>query len=189
MSNYKSHSVHLTENQKTKLHRAVKTGSPVSLKLSHAHLQGSHPLPLTDTQIKHIVKSHADNVGYVLNLSVSQVKHIVTGGFLPILLAGLGALATGALSGAASYGVSKGLSSAFGRGFGESYIQNASAMGKGTLIPMPHKPINYHQPIAQKTYKKKVQNSQMMGNGFGFQGQGLFNYGQNPIRGSGMVPL
>lgn len=190
MSNYKSHSVHLTENQKTKLHRAVKKGSPVSLKLSHQHLHGSHPLPLTDTQIKHINKASMDGVGYVLNLSTPQVKHIVTGGFIPLLLGALGALATGALSGAASYGANKLLTRVAGNGFGESYIQNASAVGKGALVPSySHKPINYHQPIPSTTYKKKVPKSKAMGQGLGFQGSGIFQYGQPPTRGSGMVPL
>lgn len=157
MSNYKSHSVHLTEGQKTKLSRAVKKGAAVSIKLSHQHLHGAHPLPLTDTQIKHINKASTDGVGYVLNLSNPQIKHIVSGGFLPLLLAGLGALATGALSGAAGYAVNKGLSSAFGKGFGENYIQNASAIGKGALIPTyDHKPVNYHQPMKSQTYKKKA---------------------------------
>lgn len=167
MSKYISHSVGLTENQKTKLRRAVKQGSTCSFKLSHAHLSGSHPLPLTQTQINHLHKARADGVGYVLNLSVAQVKHIHEGGFLPLILGALGALATGALSGAAGYAANRVLTKVVdGHGFGESYIQNASAVGKGN--------------------KKKQQH----GMGMGFStGQGLFQYGQPPARGRGMVPL
>lgn len=177
MSKYTSHSVHLSDNQKAKLNRAIKAGQPLAIKLSHAALHGEHPLPLTDTQLKAIAKHQAQGSGYTLNLSVPQIKHIVTGGFLPILLAGLASLATGALSGAAGYAVNRGLGEAFGRGYGEAHIQNSAVVGKGTRSKkkaLGGMTTNLSAPIGQ---------------GFGFQGQGLFQYGQNPVRGSGMVPM
>ncbi len=198
-SAYKTHGVKLTDGQKTKLHRAVKSGTPVSLKLSHASLQGPDSLPLTDTQIKHINKSYKDGSGYILNLSLPQLKHIVSGGFLPILLGALGALATGALSGAASYGATKLLKHVTGEGFGESYIQNASVVGKGVNYPSPaykgKHPINYKKPIQQADLKvfhggaHQFPPSYGMGVSQGFQGNGLFQYGQPTARGSGMVRL
>ena len=190
MSQYTAHTVQLSDNQKAKLHRAVKSGSTVSLKLSHAQLTGRDPLPLTQTQINHIQKSHNAGVGYVLKLSEPQVRNIVTGGFLPLLLGALGALATGALSGAASYGATKLLKNVAGDGFGEAYIQNTAAIGKG----VPKKKTS--PPKKRMPPKKKVMGgyvgSPLLGRGVsqGFQGQGLFQYGQPAVRsGMGMVPL
>jgi len=80
---YVTHSVKLTDNQKVKLQRAVKKGRPVSMKLNAASLTGSDPLPLTSAQVTRLGKAKAEGVGMVINLSGAQVSHIVKGGFLP----------------------------------------------------------------------------------------------------------
>lgn len=141
-------------------------------------------------QIKHINKAYNDGTGYVLNLSTPQVKHIVSGGFLPAL--GL-ALLGGVASALGGFATNKIIDKFSGRGFGESYIQNASAIGKGVLIqPMPK--INYKKPISKSAIQAQkkggmYQSNPSYGMGLGFQGSGLFQYGQPTTRGAGMVPL
>lgn len=166
MSSFVTYSVTLTDGQKKKLNTAVKTMTPISLKFVHKNLTGKDPLPFTKTQYERINKAIDKGTGYVVKFSANQLKHVVSGGFLPFLIPAIAALATGALSGAASFGINKALQKATGsgmyrgngvsEGFTSDNIQNANIVGKG---------------------KKKA-------------AQGLFNYGQSPVRtGRGMVPL
>jgi hypothetical protein len=126
---YITHNVHLTKKQQYKLAHAIKTLSPVSIKLSHAHISGNVPLLLTQRQINRLSKAHSLGKGSILKLSNAQIHHMThTGGFLPALMAALPAigtflletalpaLATGALGGLASYGVNKIANAAEGKG-------------------------------------------------------------------------
>lgn len=131
MPEYTTYSVNLSEGQKKKLAKAAKTMSSISLKLTHSNLQGDHPFPLTNTQINGIHKAYQNGKGYTLNLSATQMKQVVSGGFLPFLVPILASLATGALSGAASFGVNKLLQKTTGSGFDEQHMQNANIVGKG----------------------------------------------------------
>jgi len=93
----------LSDQQKRALTNAMQKNkqTSVTLRLNSNHLQGQDKLALTATQIKHITKAQSKNKGVNITLSKTQLQKMKKmGGFLPLLLAGLGAL--GALAGGAS---------------------------------------------------------------------------------------
>ncbi|CAC5382149.1 unnamed protein product [Mytilus coruscus] len=123
---YHEHGLNLTKGQADKLQQAAKKGCPVSIRLSHANLQGEHKMLLTSRQIQKIAKLLQKGTGdMVLELSTTQLKENMqkVGGFLP-MLAGLAmrtlpmlaktilpALGVGALSGLGGVAVNKALGS------------------------------------------------------------------------------
>jgi hypothetical protein len=91
----------LSDQQKRSLANAMQKNTGVKLRLNSNQLQGQDKLALTATQIKHITKAQNMGKGVNIALSKSQLQKMKkNGGFLPLLLAGLGAL--GALAGGAS---------------------------------------------------------------------------------------
>ena len=98
---YSKHGVQLSEDQKRNLAHAGVNKTHLNIKLAHDKLSGSDELNLTQRQINKIKKCIETNVGTVLKLSKSQIQSMnKSGGFIPLLLAGLGALAS--LAGGAS---------------------------------------------------------------------------------------
>jgi hypothetical protein len=91
----------LSDQQKRSLANAMQKNTGVKLRLNLNQLKGQDKLALTATQIKHITKAQNVGKGVSIALSKSQLQKMKkNGGFLPLLLAGLGAL--GALAGGAS---------------------------------------------------------------------------------------
>ena len=123
---YHEYGLNLTKGQADKLQRAAKKGCPVSIRLSHANLQGDHKMMLTSRQIQKITKLlQKGSGGMNLEMSATQIKENMQkeGGFLP-MLAGLAmrslpmvaktilpALGVGALSGLGGVAVNKVLGS------------------------------------------------------------------------------
>ena len=119
---YHEHGINLTKGQADKLQRAAKKGCPVSIRLSHAKLQGEHKMWLTTRQVQKIAKLLQKGTGgMVLELSATKLKENMqkVGGFLP-MLAGLAmrallmlaktilpALGVGVLSGLGGVAVNK----------------------------------------------------------------------------------
>ena len=141
--------VNVSDEQKEKIRNAVKSGSNVSIRLSHKDFDGEDVLGLTRAQIKRMEEAYKRNKGIVIKMSKAQLRHnmSIEGGFLPAILGFLGstvapfllktalpALATGALSSLASVGVSKAL------GSGVFYIKKggrvykASTQGEGLWL-------------------------------------------------------
>jgi hypothetical protein len=91
----------LSDQQKRSVANAMQKNTGVKLRLNSNQLDGQDKLALTATQIKHITKAQNTGKGVRIALSKSQLQKMMkSGGFLPLLLAGLGAL--GALAGGAS---------------------------------------------------------------------------------------
>lgn len=90
--------INLSKNQRKKIETAYNKKIPVSLQLKPADLSnGSYSVFLTQKQITKIEKSKKDKKGCRITLTYDQLKQNHSGGFLPLLFAGLGAL--GALAG------------------------------------------------------------------------------------------
>ena len=121
MTRYTNDKVNISERQKQKLHEALQTGGPVSIRLGHEDLNGEDILALTKSQVNKLSKAYESGKGTTIKMSKSQLTYNmkVEGGFLG-LLAGLAAralpmlaktvlpaLGVGALSGLASTGVQK----------------------------------------------------------------------------------
>lgn len=146
MSRYTDVKVNLSQGQIDKIKSAIKSGTAVSIQLSHEDFAGDHVLALTQTQINKMAKAFKDGTGVIIKLSKAQLKHNMKGGFLPALLGLLGstvapfllktalpALATGALTGLASTGVSKALGAALYVKRGEGSFKVVPA-GKGLYL-------------------------------------------------------
>ena len=92
MTTYFEYGVSLTDNQKSKLRSAIRNKSPLTLRLKHSHLRGSHVLMLTKRQIAKIEKSIANGTGTDITISKTQIgKSVKHGGNLLTSLASLGA--------------------------------------------------------------------------------------------------
>ena len=92
MTTYIEYGVTLTPNQKTKLASAIKSKSPLTLRLKHSHLHGSDELMLTRRQITKIKKSVVNGTGSDIKISKTQIRRSVKhGGNLFTSLASLGA--------------------------------------------------------------------------------------------------
>lgn len=75
MTQLHSHGVHLSKAQHQKIHRALKKGTPLSLRLTHKHLTGAHELHLTKTQKKRLQNHQAKGEGADLHLTHKQIMH------------------------------------------------------------------------------------------------------------------
>ena len=119
---YQEIKVSVSENQKEKIKSAIRSESPVSIRLSFEDLQnGSDILEVTQRQLGQISKAIKSQKGITLKMSKTQVKHNmkVEGGFLSALLGTaarvlpavlpsvMKSLGIGALTGLASTGVEK----------------------------------------------------------------------------------
>ena len=76
MTEYIKYGISLSENQKTKLAKALMSKAPITLRLSHSELEGPDELYLTKSQIKRIQKSKSMNKGVDLKLSKTQITHV-----------------------------------------------------------------------------------------------------------------
>ena len=98
---YRDFGLTLSDGQKRLLAKALQTPTSLALRLSANQLDGEDKLALTATQIKRITKSRSMGKGADIKLSKAQLQKMKKmGGFLPLILAGLGAL--GALAGGAA---------------------------------------------------------------------------------------
>ena len=124
MTTYIEYGVTLTDGQKTKLLRAIKKRSAISLRLKHSHLKGPDELMLTQRQITRIKKSLANGTGTFIKISETQIRSLVKHGgnlftslislgskLLPYAMKGVSkvapAIATGAASALGELGLKK----------------------------------------------------------------------------------
>lgn len=84
--------VNLKDIQIQKIKTAYKKKVPVTIQLGKDQLSGSHKLQLTQRQINKIEKSKKERKGCRITLSYDQLKQNHSGGFLPLVFAGLAAL-------------------------------------------------------------------------------------------------
>ena len=77
---YFPHGVTLSQNQKTKLAKALERREPITIRLSHNELTGSDELMLTKTQIGRIRKSLTSGKGVDLKISKTQITKVVKKG-------------------------------------------------------------------------------------------------------------
>lgn len=77
---YFPHGVTLSQNQKTKLAKALERREPITIRLSHSELTGSDELMLTKTQIGRIRKSLSLGKGVDLKISKTQITKVVKKG-------------------------------------------------------------------------------------------------------------
>src|SRR3977135_2298890 len=82
---YQVHKFMLTPNQLKKVKKALDEDKQCSLTIPHDKFSGDHPLPVTETELKHVQEGD----GYVsVSLSKKKLNHIrdhKEGGFLPLL--------------------------------------------------------------------------------------------------------
>ena len=156
---YIPHGVTLSQNQKTKLAKALKNREPITIRLSHGELSGSDTLMLTKTQIGRIKRSLSSGKGVDLKISKTQIGKVVQKG--GALWSGLmsniipqvfkwapkiaAPLASGAMQALGSLGIDK----LFGSGSGQ--------VG-GFLIPQN----KIEQLIANKKYLTKKQKEDIL---------------------------
>ena len=93
--------VSLSENQIKKIQTAYHKKISITIQLNKDQLNGSYKLLLTQRQVNKIEKCKKENKGCRLTLSNDQLKKNHTGGFLPLVFAGLAALGSLAGGGAA----------------------------------------------------------------------------------------
>ena len=77
---YFPHGVTLSQNQKTKLAKALEKREPITIRLSHSELTGPDELMLTKTQIGRIRKSLSSGKGVDLKISKTQITKVVKKG-------------------------------------------------------------------------------------------------------------
>ena len=152
MTTYIEYGVTLSDDQKSKLLRAIKNKSPLTLRLKHSNLQGSDELMLTQRQISKIQKSLANGTGSDIKISKTQITHSVKHGgnlftslislgskVLPYAIKGISkvapALATGAATALGDLGIKK-------------------LFGKGITIPKKFFP--FLPPIAREFTKAQI---------------------------------
>ena len=80
MTTYIEYGVKLTDGQKSKLASAIINKSPLTLRLKHSHLWGSHELMLTKRQISKIKKSLANGAGPDIKITKTQITKAVKHG-------------------------------------------------------------------------------------------------------------
>lgn len=100
---YSPIAIQLTDGQRNKIRCAFRNKRGVTIQLSESQLRkkGSDYIALTEQQIKSIQQRIKDRTGLRLTLSEEQLRKNHEGGFLPLVFAGIGALAA-LLSGGAA---------------------------------------------------------------------------------------
>ena len=131
MTTYYSHGVSLSEGQRSKLTKAYKNNSAITIRLAKNELNGSDELMLTKTQINKIKRAMKNGTGVDIKISKTQIRKAVKNGgslWSSLLSLTLGtkllpyatkaaskavpALATGAMNALGSLGIDK----IFGKG-------------------------------------------------------------------------
>ena len=77
---YLPYGVTLSQNQRTKLAKALKNREPITIRLSHSELTGPDTLCLTKTQIGRIKRSLSSGKGVDLKISKTQIGKVVQKG-------------------------------------------------------------------------------------------------------------
>ena len=77
---YIPYGVTLSQNQRTKLAKALKNREPITIRLSHSELTGPDTLCLTKTQIGRIKRSLSSGKGVDLKISKTQIGKVVQKG-------------------------------------------------------------------------------------------------------------
>ena len=129
MTTYIEYGVRLSDGQKSKLLRAIKNKSPLTLRLKHSHLRGSDELMLTQRQIEKIKKSLANGTGSDIKISKTQITRSVKQGgnlftslarigakLLPYAIKGVSKVAPAIATGAATALGDLGIKKLFGKG-------------------------------------------------------------------------
>jgi L-aminopeptidase/D-esterase-like protein len=75
MSRYVNVKVNVSQGQVDKIKRAAQAGSSVSIRLSHADLNGEHMLALTQAQVNKIAKAYQSGTGVTIKMSRTQLLH------------------------------------------------------------------------------------------------------------------
>jgi hypothetical protein len=88
------YNINLTENQINKINYSFKKHKPVRIKLSYKQIsgKGNHKILLSETQKKKLNRSIRLEKGFVLELNHEQLRINHSGGFLPLVFAGLAAI-------------------------------------------------------------------------------------------------
>ena len=85
--------VTLSDYQIDKLKTAYKQRGTVNIRFRYEQLlKGTHYILLTEDQMKLLTKAKAKRKGITLDISYEQLQQNHSGGFLPLVFAGLGAL-------------------------------------------------------------------------------------------------
>ncbi len=131
--------LHISDGQAQSVKKAIESGTPVTLRLTHSDLSGGHAVAVTKTQHNKIVKCRFKGVGMELKMSKAKLHHnrSVEGGFIGAILpflktAGsfllskvLPGIASGALFSLGSTGVNKAIDAAAGKGV--IYMKNGDS--------------------------------------------------------------
>lgn len=101
-SRYTNMKVHVSDNQKDKIKKAVEDNSPVSIRFTYEHLTGNDVLAFTKSQLDKIAEAYTNKKAVTIKLSKTQVQYNkqIEGGFIGPLLAGV---ASAVLPGVASF--------------------------------------------------------------------------------------
>ena len=79
-TNYIPYGVTLSQNQKSKLAKALKNREPITIRLSRSELTGSDELMLTKTQIGRIKRSLSSGKGVDIKITKTQIGKVVQKG-------------------------------------------------------------------------------------------------------------
>ena len=76
MTKYTNVKVNISEEQKEKLHNAIKAGClATSIRLGHKDLQGKYIIAVTNSQAKKLAKAQENGKGITLRVTSNQLKH------------------------------------------------------------------------------------------------------------------
>ena len=97
MTRYITTGFKLSDSQKQKLVRGSERKEATTIQISKADLGGSSNLPMTKSQLVKINKLKGDHAANI-TFSKTQLKHVVSAGFLQFLVPALASLAASALA-------------------------------------------------------------------------------------------
>jgi hypothetical protein len=88
MSKYKNVKVHVSDNQKDKIKKAIEDETPVSIRFTYDHLNGDDILAFTESQLVKMKEAYENNKAITIKMSKTQVQHNkqIEGGFIGSLL-------------------------------------------------------------------------------------------------------
>ncbi len=90
---YHQHGLNLSQAQLKSVSRSIKSGSPLTLRLTKHRFVGKHPFHLTTMQMKKLHKHHTSGKGLDLRLSGKQLKTLRGLGFWDAIKTGVKAAA------------------------------------------------------------------------------------------------
>ena len=130
MSRFVNVPVNISEGQREKIKKAIQSGAPVSIRLSHEDLSGEHVLALTQAQINKMTKAYQSGKGVTIKMSKTQIEHNtkVEGGFIGAILPML-ATAGKFLMSSVLPGLATGLLTGVGAAAGSKVVDKISGSG------------------------------------------------------------